>query len=489
MYHYYLSISAILDVANGGKGYGMKRFLFTFGFLMVLVSSGILFFQWMGFTTESAGESGVVEVNQSYSIIHKEGRFKVSQRIHFLTTLSDPIKIQWPEGAENFTCKDKREENCLTKENGDFYLSTLNHDVQEITITYSLKQSTKADSVLLKDWYPVLSDITTLNTDIQLTEKSLRNGKWIAGYQSSSHKKLNYIDYYFFSGGGEPSDLVWTTESWKERESSTVRVLTEEGNPAGFDGLEPIESDGGFVTVIITKKIKSFQSPHLIVMNGASGEQVKNIKRSLLYQTLSSRDDEAWLKELVVSLYYNENPYSAKPAWAYKQLKEGLSPPQWDDLRQKVKNQTVDSIMLDDTVNRVTGFTSSFFAESVKGKENLPLILKANKPIMINQKSNQLSYISYRQKEFIQFPEAVKALGIEVKELEPGVYFTTVNGNTLRFYVNEDYFIYNEENYGLLVKPVQTIGDSVYMDIHWFEKLFDTEVVDKDNAIEIVKEM
>ncbi|KPL61242.1 hypothetical protein [Rossellomorea vietnamensis] len=468
----------------------MKRFVFTFGFLMILVSSGILFFQWMGFTTESAGESSVVEVSQSYSIIHKEDEFQVTQTIHFPSTIpSDPLLFKWPAGAENFTCKDKEENKCLTKENGEFYVSTLNQDPQEITITYSLKQSTKAESVPLRNWYPVLSGISTLKTDIQLTEKSSRNGKWIAGYPSSNHKKLDYIDYYFFSGRGEPSDLVWTKESWKESGSATVKVLTEEGGPAGFDGLDSLESADGFVTILITDNIKPFKSPHLIVINDAYGEQLKSIRQSLLYQTLSSSDEDAWLKELAVSILLNETPYSPKPAWAYKQLKDGLSTSQWDDLRQKIKNQSVDRVMFDEAVSRVTGFKCSYFAEGVKGNEHPLLILKANKPMKVNRKSIQIPYISYQQKEYIQFPEAVEALGIEMKELQPGVYFTSVKGNTLRFYIDEDYFIYNEENYGLLGKPVQMIGDTIFMDIHWYEKLFDVEVKNEENAIKILKEM
>ncbi|OXS63369.1 hypothetical protein B0G93_103197 [Bacillus sp. V-88] len=468
----------------------MRRFVFTFGFLMILVSSGILFFQWMGFTTESAGESGIVEVSQSYSIIHKGAKFEVTQTIYFPSGISSgPLLIKWPAGAEDFSCKDIEENNCLTKENGEFYVSTLNQDAQEITITYSLKQSTKADSVTLRNWYPVLSGVSTLKTDIELTEKSLRNGKWIAGYPSSNHKKLDYIDYYFFSGRGEPSDLVWTKESWKESGSRAVKVLTEEGDPAGFEKLDSLETADGFVTVLITEKIKPFKSPHLIVLNDAYGEEVKSIRQSLMYQNLSSRDEDAWLKELVVSILLNEPPNSAKPAWAYKQLKEGLSPSQWDDLGQKVRNQTVDRNMLDEAVSRVTGFKCSFFAESAKGNEHPLLILKASKPIMVNQKPIQLSYVSYQQKEYVQFPEAVEAMGIEMKELQPGVFFTSVEGNTLRFYMNEDYFIYNEENYGLLGKPVQTIGDTTYMDIHWFRKLFNAEVKNKENAIEILKEM
>lgn len=471
----------------------MKRFLFAFGLFLVLTSLSILFFQWMGFATESAGEYRTAEVDQSFSIIHMEGRLRITQTIHFSSMSSDPIRIQWPEGAEEYTCKNKEGENCLTKENGEFLLINLNNDLQEITITYSLKQPAKADFVLLKDWYPVLSTVSTMNTEIQVTEKILRSGKWISGYRNSDYKKLEYIDYYFFSGQGGPSDLVWTKDSWKEKESGAVRVLIDEESPVGFEkDVGSFETSGGFVTVILTKKIKPYHSPNLIVTDGDSVDLPNAIRRSLLYQTLSSEDDGEWLKELIVSLLLKETPDSPKSAWAYKQLKEGLRPSQWADLRQRmeeVKDQRVDRLMLDDAVSSVTGFNSTFFAENKKMEENIPLILNANKPIMIKQKSLQLPYISYKQKEFIQFPQAVEALGIKVKELQPGVYFTTINGNTLRFYVNENYFIYNEENYGLLVKPVQTVGNSIYIDVHWFEKLFKVEVNKKENAIEIFKEM
>ncbi|MFI8686390.1 hypothetical protein [Rossellomorea sp. NPDC077527] len=470
----------------------MKRLFITFALLMILISSGILVFQWMGFRTESAVDTGTVEVNQSYSIVHQDGEFKVNQTIHFPTSVPDSMTIYWPDGAENFTCKNQDGKNCLTKENGEFQISTLNVEPQEITVTYTIHPSTEAGFILLRDWFPVFSGVSTSSTVIQLTEKSLRTGNWLAGYQSASHKKLDYIDYYFFSGEGQPSDLLWTKNAWKEKRSPAVRMLTEEGVPSDFgDSLDSLDSDEGFVTIIQTKKIKPFQSPHLIVMGGAfGGDQINNIRRSLLYQTMSSRDDDAWLKEVVVGLLLNDAPPTGKSAWAYKQLKDGLSPSEWDELRQIVKNPTVDHIMLDDAVSKVTGFTSSFFADSVKGKgnENQTLILHGNKPIIINQESKELSYLLFQRKKYIQFAETVKDLGFEMREIEPGVFLTTVNGNSLRFYVNEDYFIYNEENYGVLVKPVQTIGDSDYIDIQWLEKLFKVDVVENDQDIKLVKE-
>ncbi|MGM0851667.1 MAG: hypothetical protein ACQEWI_03475 [Bacillota bacterium] len=460
----------------------MKRILFTFGLLMILISSSILFFQWMGFRTESAEESGTVKVNQSYSITHEENTFFVTQTLHFSSPIPKQITIEWPSDARDFSCVNDRGENCLTKEHGKFQLSNLYKDLKEITITYSFEQPTKTKGMLVKDWHPALSSIETLNTDIHITEKSLRSGKWVAGYKSSSHKKKNYIDYYSFIGRGEPSALYWTGDRLMEKASSTVRMLYDRTDIKEVEAVS-LGSFEGFVTAIITNKIEPYDSPYLIVRNTAEKGLMNELKGSLLYQQYFSTDEEAWLKEFIVSILLEKQPHTSKSAWAYKEVMEGLTSSQLDTFKRKMeeyKSKSVDATKLDMILGKVTGFDSIFFTESVKGKENVPMILKTNNPVLINKKTHNLSYISYKQKELIQFPQAVKALGLEIKEIEPNVFFTSLNGNTFRFYVNEDYFIYNEENYGLLTNPVQTIGGSIYMDVHWFEKLFKVEVMKEE---------
>jgi len=460
----------------------MKRILFTFGLLMILISSSILFFQWMGFTTESAEESGAVKVNQSYSITHEENTFFVTQTIHFLSTIPKQITIQWPSDAKDFSCVNDRGDKCLTKENGEFQLSNLYKDLKEITITYSFEQLTKTEGMLVKDWHPALSSIETLNTDIHITEKSLRTGKWVAGYKSASHKKKNYIDYYSFIGRGEPSALYWTGNPLMEKASSTVRMLYDRPDIKEAEAVQP-GSFEGFVTVIITDKIQHYVSPYLIVRNTADKELLNELKGSLLYQQYFSTDEEAWLKEFIVSILLGKQPHTSKSAWAYKEVMEGLTSSQLDAFKRRLeedKTKTVDATKLDMMLGKVTGFDSTFFTESVNGKENVPMILKSNNPVLLNKNSHNLSYILYKQKELIQFPQAVSALGLDIQEIKPNVFFTSLNGNTFRFYVNEDYFIYNEENYGLLTNPIQTVGGSIYMDVHWFEKLFKVEVMNKE---------
>ncbi|WP_374056577.1 hypothetical protein [Rossellomorea sp. FM04394] len=469
----------------------MTRVLFTLGLLMVLISSGILFFQWMGFTTESAEESGAVKVNQSYFIMHKEKKFLVTQTIQFLSTIPKQITIEWPDGAMDFTCVNDRGENCLTKQNGEFLLSNLHNELQEITISYSFEQPLETEVMLVKEWHPTLSSVTTINTDIHITEKNFRTGKWIAGYKYASHKKMNYIDYYFFSGGGEPSALYWTRETMMEKKSSTVRMLYDTTDIEDIPEAS-LSSFEGFVTVIISNKIKPYRSPYLIVRNTADEELLNEVKGGLLYQQHASADEEVWLKEFIVGISLKKQPLTPKSAWAYKEIMEGLTPPQLDEFKRRIEKdetKSVDAFKLDMTVGAVTGFDSTFFTENTKRKKNVPMVFKADHPVVINKKSQNLFYISYKQKEYIQFPQAVKALGLNIKEIQPNVFFTSMNGNTFRFYVNEDYFIYNEENYGLLTKPVQSIGGYNYMDVQWFEKLFKVKVLKKETSIEIKEEM
>ncbi|NMH71302.1 hypothetical protein HF072_21165 [Bacillus sp. RO3] len=461
----------------------MKRLLITFGLLMILVSSSLLFFQWMGFTTESAEESGRAEVNQSYSIIHKGNQFHVTQTIHFLSEIPENITIQWPSGAKDLLCLNDREEECLTKENGEFLVHNLHDDLMEIRISYTIEQPKHSGAMLLKDWHPVLSSITTLNTDIHIIEKSFRTGKWIAGYQSASHKKMDYIDYFSFNGNGGPSPLYWTEEQLLEKESANIRLFYDPDDISNIDTTS-LSSLKGFVTVIMTSTLEPFYSPYLIVGNTEEEERIEELHAALLSQQYTFPDDEGYLKEFIVGVLMKRKPNDPQSARVYKEFVEGLSSSQLGAFRDSMvdhKEKNMNAKKLDELLGDATGFDSTFFSESTGENENVPLILTTSHPVNINGKPHHLSYISYKRREFIQFPQAVEALGLSVNELQPNVFYTTMNGNTFRFYVNEDYFIYNEENYGLLMNPVQTVGNSIYMDVHWFEKLFKGKV-DKDEA-------
>ncbi|BCB03237.1 hypothetical protein [Bacillus sp. KH172YL63] len=467
----------------------MKRFLFTFMLGMVLVSASILIFQWMGFSTESAVDKGTVAVDQSYSIIHKADTFQISQTLRFSSAVPDRMTITWPVGAEGYSCINQSEDNCLTKENGEFLITNISGAEETVTLTYSLKVPVENGRLLLTDWFPVLSSLITEKTDIQIIEKNVREGRWVAGYPSFHHKKLDYIDYYFFDGEGGPSDLIWLTGEWEEHETEAGRILFPHSDTADLEGLEALKSSGGYVTVVRSNELTPHSSPHLIIVKNMDETAIADVKESLIYQSYTSKDEEGWMKEFIAGLLLNRPPATGKASWAYKEIREALTPSQMDVFRREVERQkvrTVDGVKLDEWVEDVTGFHSSFFREGLNSGG--PLTLAADKSIIVSDRPVELSYILYKQKKFIQFPQALKALGMDYEELETGVYFMSMDGNTFRFYVDEDYFIYNEENYGLLVKPVQKIGDAIYMDVHWFEKLFKVKVIEKEKSIEVTRQ-
>ncbi len=470
----------------------MKRFILPLMLIMFFVCTGILFFQWNGFSKGSAEETTIKEVDHLFKIIHEGQNFYVTQTIHFNSDHLNPIKINWPKNSTDYKCKMKDGENCLTKENGDFFIKKGKENSREVTITYILKKPKTTDYLLLNNWYPTFSSLSSKSTKIAITEKNLRNGQWISGYEDSSSKKLDFIDYYAFTGQGTISDLIWLQQSVSKEDFSNYRMYSKIPLDVNSKDLGSNEMNG-FVTLILDDNIKPFQSEHLLIYNSINDKQeiMNDINWSLLQQTYSTTDKNGWMKELAASISLKKPIGTNKTHYIYRQLEEGLTKEQFDHFKKILdtkKNRVVDETELDTILHGITGFSSSFFSENSANVDGRPLILKSDKPLQYGGKTiPHSSYILYQQKELISFKEAIEAMGFEVKQIQKDIFFVSMDGNTLRFYLNQDYFIYNEENYGLLTKPVKTVGNTIYMDASWFEKLFTVKIDKEANRIQLKK--
>ncbi|WP_064093820.1 hypothetical protein [Rossellomorea aquimaris] len=466
----------------------MKRFFLTMVLLMIMVSTCILFFQWNGYSTGSAEESTNTEVKQTIALKHEGTRFFVTQELFFTADIPSSIMIKWPKEAEDFQCSDEQGENCLTKENGQYELKPINNKNKTLKIKYSFEQQNVSTYLLLKEWYPKLTSLKFIETHVKLTEKSFRNGKWISSYKDVAHKKLDYIDYYAFSGESQPPELIWTSERMNSLDYENVRIISTEKMNSEKLNLH-FEAMNGFVTVMINNAMEPFQSDRLLITNTNSNKELKDAVFWSLLQQDYSDPTHMWLKEIAANILVNESNGSSKAKFGFQELKEGLTPAQLNQLKQffiKRKGRAINVTQLDHEIGSITGFSSTFFLDNIEEEEREPLTLYSKKSIQFNEEIVQnVSYLLYKQKELISFEESLDSLGLDVKKIEENVFFTSLDGNTFRFYINQDYFIYNEENYGLLMKPVQKVGNKVYMDLGWFEKLFKVDVLREDKVLNI----
>ncbi|WP_175988784.1 hypothetical protein [Bacillus sp. Marseille-Q1617] len=468
----------------------MQRLILSFTFIMVMAIAGILFFQWNGFLSGSAKESVHSKVNQSFTIHHDGNGFFITQEVQFLSDKQEEMTIEWPENASNYQCLDESRNDCLSKENGEFYLKVKSEGNQKLTISYKLKRQTADGYLLLSEWYPVLTTGIPVKTSINIIEKTNRDAVWISGYKEWKHEAMDFIDYYSFVGYGSPSDLLLYPGKVNSYEGRKVRVYSDE--KLTYKIMNTEYSDAGFVTVVIDDRLPVHEAENFLIIgrNFQQSTLMLKVKWGLNQQKYTSSYQESWLKELKASLILQSPHGSPKALRVYQELKNGLTEDQFASFSRLLKNDKsplIHSQKMDALLMKATNLTTSFISEiTTHTKKEIPLVLRASQNILLNGKPlEDGAFIQYHQNELISFTELLKGAGIEVKYLQEGVIYVTDGGHSYRFYIDKDYFILNEESYGLLTKPVQKIGSTVYMDVKWLEKLFHIEIDKTSSAIKI----
>jgi hypothetical protein len=467
----------------------MKRFLFFFTFVMIIAIAGIIFFQWNGFLSGNAEASDISEVNQTFTIEHTGREFFITQEVDFKSGKQKNMTIEWPEDATNFKCMEDNGESCLSKENGEFILKINSEEHSDVTISYTLERQASKGNLHLNKWYPALLTAIPVETTINIVEKTYREGTWISGYKESKHKELHFIDYYSFTGSGAPSDLLLFSGEMNLFENGSTRIYSKEN-------LDLTISDNrlnkeGFVTAVIDDRFPARETENFLIANEDVSQTtlLKKMDWALEQQNHSATYQESWLKELKANIILKSSYGSAKTMSAYHDLKTGLKETQLDSFRQlllKENDNLLQVRQLDMLLKQATNFNSNYFKETSYRTEDIPLILKAHQTVFLNDKPLMgVDLIQYKQKELISLPVLLQAIGIKYEFLQDDVIYALTGRSSYRFFVDKDYFILNEENYGLLTKPVQKIDGAVFMEVEWLEKLFELDIERSNSNEEI----
>ncbi len=474
----------------------MKRIFFSLFFACVLGIAGILFFQWKGYTSSNQAEE-YVHSDQQFSILHKGSTFYFEGTITLSSVSQGEYPISWPHEAKGFSCKDMNNENCLTKENGSFFILAPKGTASPYTITlsYTIDKSAGTNSLLLSNWYPIIQAVTVESTSIQLSEQSILDGTWISGFRSSDNEKMEFVDYYVFKGNDGPVDLLWTRESLQKKIHPHFSVYSKEEYNS-FDKLEiPKElTNNQYVTIICSKSTPSFVSKRLIIINDCESNIEKTqqlLNEGLIGQSFLLPVGQKGLTETMTSIVLERPVGGEKSQFMYKELVEGLTSEQFtvfqDYLREPTMNVS-NASELDEIIKDITGYKTTFFTGNMKEDKLHSLVLKDSKKLIVNNEEIEgLSILIYKQEQLVPFAPTLESLGLSLEKITSDTYLVLNDANTYRFYSNQDYFIYNEEHFGSYDKPLQKIENKLYIDLKLVKKLFEVEVEETENKVSIVK--
>lgn len=468
----------------------MWKIPFTLFSILSVVISGLLFWQWHAYSKEMEKPVDSELASQQVSIKTESNRLLIIQKLSGLTGKKE-YTFSLPSGVKEWQCIQEDGKDC---EQQDESLTTLKADAKgNLQIQYFLPVNTNEKAFLYNEWLASFPNVEVSETKVELIDSSKRNGTWVMGIPSIGNKKLDFIDYYVFEGELAHPSLYWQSNTLLLDEvDQRLAVYSEQQGSVTptFKALQEL-SNRPQVTVVMTSQLQEGNGNGLIITSPNVGPDV--LERKLIDSFIKSRFgqlplEQSWLVDLHVSLYLNNESQIPKSNQMIQELRSKLSEEELENYLQTflTEDALYTSQKLDDILSTVTGKKTSFFdLNKNEGLSIIPMYFLDERNVSVMGTIQENLHIVYMEDQILfPFVETLSALGFQVKSLSNNESLLLTKGkNSYRFYVDQNIFIYNEEDYGLLENPLTKIDQTIYIDYQWLTSLFKIEIVEDGNTV------
>lgn len=467
----------------------------SFSLFIILTSSigSMLFWQWNAYSEQNdIPNKDLVEKGQQVLTVEaKVNHLQVTQYIKGLTSGKE-YRITVPESISEWSCIQTDGNNCDSKdENPSSFIA----EDGGITIALDIPINQKQSSFLINDWMVQLPDVEITDTSIKIIDTVRREGTWITGLPLKGHSELELIDYYVFAGKEDTTSLFWhsTPLFVNNDQESVVYYLKEEkkGAVPSFESLQKI-SQFPNLTVIFTDQYSETNGKHLMIV--PSNIQLEVLERKMIYQYFLTKAthvqlEERWIYDVLTSLWIEKESYVPKGNKLIADLKKNLTNEELTQfLMQVIDEPNLTFQRLDDLLGNLKGKGTHFFTLNKNETTSLvPMYFVDPRKIIIKEQVQKgIEVVYYEENKLFPFMDTMKLLGYDVKALSDQETLLLNKGNNdYRFYMNENIFIYNDEDYGLLENPLIVLNGKVYMESEWIKNLFKVSIEETEDQIKL----
>lgn len=469
----------------------MWKTAFTLFILFASLISGMLFWQWQAYSEANQTVEKPIEEVETVVTIKTMGKdLSVTQTF---TGLQDgkEYQISIPERALDWEC---------IKENGEFCESfddnpiTFLAEKGMLQISYFIPLENENHPFLLEQFIAQLTEYETLRTEIVIIDQERRDGTWIAGLPLRGTSEQEFIDYFVFEGNFSSPSLYWQPE----------KLLTGNG-PYGVNyyfsspmeaypelpSLEKLINFSG-MSVIMTEAYHEKNGHGLLIVQPNITQDM--LERKIVYNYFYHRDnellsEELWLLDVLTALITESDSHFDKGNLMIETLKgEMAEEPLQVFLHHVMVEKSLSPQKMDKHLSTVLGKKTEFF--SLNSKETnpfVPLYFVDDRKLMINDMVQEnIRIIVTDFKNYFPFVETLTALGFEVKVLEDEeTILINKEGNHYRFFIGQNIFIYNQEDYGLLANPLTIFNGEIYMESGWLKSIFNIMINETEEEISL----
>lgn len=470
--------------------------------VLIITITALIGYQWFMYDLRAKDEVKTQKsaIDMDVSIIHKDGLLKIIQTVSNLEQPDFIIKL--PANASKMECLLSTDKKCKISEEGSLHRIKVDQH-STLSFSYDLTIPSKVKSVWLEDWSVVFlteeKQEILANYHVSLSEKEDKTITWVAAALSKAEVDKEHLAYFAWNKNETYAFPLYMTRSLVSKINDfepklSLYVSNVENYNSFGDWLDRLPEQSG-LTVVQSDVEKTYFAPLLLVVSDKM--EVENIEELILKSFLLSRKQPkskeiAWVWDVMPSFILNRPVGNGKVNKISVELLDKLGQESKDSfvkwlLQSNSKTMKLELSDFDDALSKASHKTTDFFTQNgYETEQTVPLFYYDGRSVFQGNKIINYEWSPIERNDIIHFPlvEMLESLDFDVSVLaKDEQYLITKGENSWRLYLNEMHFVYNKEDYGLTDKPLERLGEEVYISENWVEELLRIEVIKRNEGI------
>lgn len=461
----------------------------SFFIVLLLVISGLLFFQYQVYSDNLEAGQGEFTYTQEIEIDYRNNSLDIRQ--HFRNLPNQKVDIKWPPLAINPDCFLDSEQTCdrISEDKTNFEIG----DSRSQSLSYVIPLDGGLQSEqLLKDIFVTLGNGKVSHSTIHITTDSQIKGQWVTGLPLIGQQSLSLVNYAMFSGHGGVNEVYYSAGNIKLQHSTdliSIYTATQLDNQLQ-ETMKNIQFlNDEHVAIVQGESVSGLQGNRIVFINDLT---LEGLNQSVILSQIDSlydfEDSPRWMKEVIAAFLTGSVSFENKTSQMVNTLLSHMSDRQldsWIKKLEELKGTKITSTVLDEKLSEVFQMHTEFFELNGTIEDAFPLLFSDNRELIVNQVTMEDIRLIYQNGLlYYSSDEILTALGYEVSE-GPNGYYVNSDLRQFRFPENHNFYVFNQRRYDSISSPFTTIMGNRYIEESWLQRLFLVEIEKTNSEITI----
>lgn len=416
-------------------------------------------------------------------------------RHHFKNLSNKPLEIMWPEVSINRACYIESTTTC-SRLNEDL-TTFIEGDDQEQSISYMIPRGEQMSQVyLFENSFAKLAESMAASTYFHLTDEIGVGGQWINGLKLVGREQMGLIDYSFYKGQGEVTDLYWHNNEAPlvfNSDKLSIYGVDNEMNSEDYELADAVfkELEMPHYTILLNSGNQPVSSSRFMIKSLAEGEKITDtILINQIHKQYRVDSEDHLTAEFIASLLSEKPIGSKRTAELYDEVVAVLSVVEMEEFAELVLTNKEDLLnwpFLDEIIKEVTGFQTSFFVKNDNVNNPLyPFLFEEPRTVYINgEESPDLRILLKDGRILYPGVQVMEELGFESSQNDRSLYLENEFLN-YRFPLEELFYVLDERKYSVMSSPFERMNGDFYFDEVSLIRIFLLDIKKSAEKIEIV---